>query len=64
MALKFYTTVVKGLKLKVKKFLSLNPMFAEVTGEKLMRGGKGCPFASILNRVKYKPFTSARMIVV
>ena len=39
-------------------------MFAEVTGEKLMRGGKGCPFASILNRVKYKPFTSARMIVV
>ena len=38
-------------------------MFAEVTGEKLM-GGKGCPFASILNRVKYKPFASARMIVV
>ena len=30
--------MVKGLKLKVRKFLGLIPMFAEVTGEKLVGG--------------------------
>ena len=35
MALKFYTSVAKWLKLKVKKFLGLIPTFVEVTGEKL-----------------------------
>ena len=34
--LKFYTTVAKGLKLKVKKFWGLIPTFAEVTEEKLV----------------------------
>ena len=32
--LKFYTSVTKGLKLKVRKFLRINLTFVEVTGEK------------------------------
>ena len=38
---KFYTIVVKGLKLKVRKFLGLVPLFVEVTKEKLVGGGGG-----------------------
>ena len=34
MALRFYTTVAKGLKLKAGKFWGLIPTFVEVTGEK------------------------------
>ena len=37
-ALKFYTSVEKGLKLKFRKFLRLTPTFVEVTGEKLIGG--------------------------
>ena len=52
MALKFYTSVTKRLKLKVRKFLGLIPTFVEVTGvgggSKLVGGGGG----GILNRVK------------
>ena len=55
--LKFYTSLSKGLKLKVRKFWGLIPTFVEVTGEKLVvvgiggRGG-GVPFCPpILNRV-------------
>ena len=33
--LKFYTSVGKGLKLNVRKFWGLIPIFVEVTGEKL-----------------------------
>ena len=49
-ALKFYTSLAKGLRLKVIKFFRLIPMFIEVIGEKLVRG----LFAPtpILNRVK------------
>ena len=36
--LKFYTSVAKGLKVKVRQFLRLIPTFAEVAGEKLERG--------------------------
>ena len=36
--IKFYTSVAKGLKLKVRKFGGLSPTFVEVTGEKLVRG--------------------------
>ena len=36
MVLKFYTSVTKGLKLNVRKFLGLIPMFVEATGEKLV----------------------------
>ena len=38
MALKFYTSVAEGLKIKIKKFWWLIPTFVEVTGEKLVRG--------------------------
>ena len=41
MALKFYTSLTKGLKLKVRKFWELIPTFVEVTGEKLV-GGSFC----------------------
>ena len=35
MTLKFYTSVAKGLKLKVRKILGMIPTFIEVTGGKL-----------------------------
>ena len=38
MALKFYTSVAKVLKLKVRMFWGLIPTFVEVTWEKLVRG--------------------------
>ena len=42
MALKFYTSVEKGLKLKFRKFWVLIITFVEVTREKLV-GGPFCP---------------------
>ena len=42
MNLQFYTSVAKGLKLKVRKFWGLVPTFVEVTEEKLV-GGLFCP---------------------
>ena len=36
MALKFYNSVVKGLKVKVRQFWGLVLTFVEVTGEKLV----------------------------
>ena len=36
--LKCYTSEAKEFKLKVRKFLGLNPAFVEVTGEKLVGG--------------------------
>ena len=48
MGLKFYTSVAKGSKLKVRKFCGLIPTFVEVTGEKLAGGFFRPP---ILNRV-------------
>ena len=38
--LKFYNSLSKGLKLKVRKFWGLIPTFVEVTGEKTGRGGR------------------------
>ena len=38
MALKFYTSVTKGLKLKVRKFRGLIGTFVEVTEEKQVGG--------------------------
>ena len=38
MNLKFFTSVAKGLKLKVRKFQGLVPTFVEVTGQKLVGG--------------------------
>ena len=51
LSLKFYSSVAKGLKLKVKQFCGLSPTFAEVTGEKMVVGGGGL-FAKILNLVR------------
>ena len=57
--LRFYTSLAKGLKLKVRKFLRLIPTFVEVTGEELVGGGGffiPSPFPTpILNRVKQLP---------
>ena len=38
MALKYYTSVAKGLEINVSKFWGLISMFVEVTREKLVRG--------------------------
>ena len=46
--LKFYTSVAKGLKLKVGNFRGLILTFVEITGEKLLEGAF---LHSILNRV-------------
>ena len=52
--LKFYTSVAKRSKLKVRKFWELIPTFVQVTGKKIGREGGGGLFAPspILNRVK------------
>ena len=49
--LKFYTSVAKGLKVKVRMFWGLVPTFVEVIREKLVGRGAFCP-TPILNRVK------------
>ena len=51
--LKFYTSMAKELKLKVKKLWGLIPI--EVTGEKLVGWGAFCP-PPFLNRVKFPNF--------
>ena len=43
MVLKFHTSVVKGLKLKVRKFWGLIPTFVEVAREKVVAGGAYLP---------------------
>ena len=50
MALKFYTSVAKGLKLIVKKFWELIPTFVEVTGEKLVGGSNTYILLSVFQR--------------
>ena len=49
-ALKFYTSVTKRLKLKVRKFWGLVPTFIEATGKNKFRGAFWR--SPILNRVK------------
>ena len=41
--LKFFTSVQKGLKLKVRKFWGPNPTFVKVTREKLLGSGLFAP---------------------
>ena len=48
MALKFYTSVAKRFKLKVRKFQGIIPALVEVTGKKTCRGA----FPPHVNRVK------------
>ena len=55
MALKFYTSVAKGLKLKVRKFWGLIPTFVEVTEKKLIGGLFALPTP---NRVKIRKISS------
>ena len=50
MNLTFYTSVAKGLRLKVRRFLGLVPTFVEVTEEKLVQRAFLPP--TILNGVK------------
>ena len=50
-AMKFYISVAKGLKLKVRKFWRLISTFVEVTRKKTGRRGE-LPPPPILNRVK------------
>ena len=61
MNLKLYTSVAKGLKLKVKKFLGLVRTFIEVTREKLVGGlfAPPPPTLTILNRVNVNNATLA-----
>ena len=49
--MEFYTSVAKGLKLKVSKFCGLIYTFVEVAGEKLVWGRVGFFSPPILNRV-------------
>ena len=49
--LQFCVNVLKGLKLKFRKFWELIPMFVEVTGKKLV-GEAFLALPPILNRVK------------
>ena len=37
----YFISVLKGLKVKVRKFLRLVPTFVEVAKKKLVRGGAG-----------------------
>ena len=55
--LKFYTSLSKGLKLKVRKFWGLIPTFVEVTGEKLV-GGSFCPSPPFPSWIGLKYFYS------
>ena len=55
--MKFYTSLSKGSKLKVRKFLGLIPTFVEVTGEKLVREDLFAP--PILNRVNEETIEKA-----
>ena len=62
--LKFYTTVTKGLKLKVIKFCELIHTFVEVSGEK-MEGGIFTPAPPpILNKVNKVKKTKTENIFV
>ena len=65
--LKFYTSLSKGLKLKVRKFFGLIPTFVEVTGEKLV-GGPFChppsPPTPILNRVKQEKLFQISIVIL
>ena len=47
MALTFYASVEKGLKLRYRKFWRLVPMFVKVTGGKMV-GESFCPLPAFL----------------
>ena len=51
--LKLYSSLSKGLKLKVRKFLGLIPTFVEVTGEKLVGEAFLAPPPSWIGLIKF-----------
>ena len=55
--LKFYTSLSKGLKLKVRRFWGLTLAFVEVTGEKMVGGLFAPPSWIGLIRIKLKMFS-------
>ena len=67
MALKFYTDVAKGLKLKVRKFWELIPTFAEVTGGTLAWGTFAPSWIGLTDKKNYKDliiyFTTILLII-
>ena len=63
MNLKFYSSVAKGLKLKVRKFLGLVPAFVEVTGEKTGTGGGGMPLFCTLYSQQCCPYVLFTMLM-
>ena len=50
---KFYTSVTKGLKLKIRKFFELIPTCAEVTGQTLVGSLFGLPILDRVNIFKF-----------
>ena len=61
-SLKFYTSLSKGLKLKVRKFWGLILTFAEVTGEKLVGGGRLFALRPILSLLILAIFPDLEML--
>ena len=57
LALKFYTSVAKEMKIRVKNFWKLIPTFVEVTWEKTGRRAF-CP--SIMNKVETRPYRNSK----
>ena len=53
MALQFYKSVAKGLKLKVNKFWGITPTSIEVKGEKLAGGLFTLPFLKRVNTIAF-----------
>ena len=62
-ALKFYTSVAKELKLKLTKFCGLITRFVDNTGEKLV-GGPFCTPYPILNSLKHEIFNMKSLLNV
>ena len=62
--LKLYTSVAKGLKLKVRKFWGIIPTFVEVTGEKLVGEGRGAFWPSPSHSDRVKEITDFKNVIV
>ena len=62
--LKFYISVTKELKLKIRNFGGLIPTFVEVMGEKLEGGPFYPPPPSIRNRVKTRDLRCRKMALL
>ena len=62
MDLKVYTSVVKGLTLKVRKFWGKVPTFAEVTGKKVVGGGGGGGFPPTPTGIGLRVITKENLV--